>query len=222
MGDRRWRLGLRLGKPRRRRLDRGHPACRQARHQLDRHRGHLRARPFRGGGRTGAARDPGRGASLRLHQRRDGAGPIAPFRRAAAQPAAGVDPEGGRSFPSPARRRAHRSLPVPLAGRAGNPGGRVVGRDVALDPGGQGARRRGLELRRGFARSRRACSPCRFAAATLLVDPSPGGRGRHSLERGERHGGHRLQPDAIRNPHRHLQPRASRGDGGRRLASTQS
>ena len=91
LGHRRPRLRLRLGRPGRQRLGRRHPPGRRCRHQLDRHGGHLRARPLGAGRRprpegTRAAPSPVRvhEGLARLGQRRPDL-PLAQGRVAAAR-----------------------------------------------------------------------------------------------------------------------------------------
>ena len=74
LGDRRRRLGVRLGRAGRQAIDRRHPPCGRARRQLDRHRRRLRPRPLGGGrARRRCATSRAR-AAVRLHQVRAASG----------------------------------------------------------------------------------------------------------------------------------------------------
>ena len=81
---------------------------------------------------------------------------------------------GSRSLAAAARRRAHRPLPVSLAGRGRHPDRGVMGSAGAVGGGRKGPRGRGLQLRRSAARTVRGHPPRGFAAAAVLR--SSGGR----------------------------------------------
>ena len=131
----------------------------RARHQLDRHRGGVRARPFGGGRGAAAARAAAAdrpfvftkcGLVWDEHDR---------MATPRADAEAGVDPARVRSVAAAARRRADRSLPVSLARRDRHAGRGFVGGDGAARRGGKGPRGRRLELRR--ARCSIAAKPIR-------------------------------------------------------------
>src|SRR5205085_3289094 len=129
VGDRRRRLGVRLGPAGRCRLaGRDAPRAR-AGSQLDRYRGGVRSRPFRRGGRSSAAGAAGRRAATGVHQVRPGLGRARPYEGSAARAPARLHPEGVRSVAPPARRRTDRPLSVSLARRDGDARGGVVARD---------------------------------------------------------------------------------------------
>ena len=97
VGDRRRRLGVRLGTPAGRAVDRSDPARARARGQLDRHRRRVRLRSFRAGRRAGAA---GSGRTpVRVHQG-VAAGRSGPPGRP--QPQARFDPARGARQPGAA------------------------------------------------------------------------------------------------------------------------
>ncbi|CAM3998212.1 Uncharacterised protein [Bordetella pertussis] len=221
LGDRRAGLVRGLGSAGRRRVHPRHPPRGEPRHQLDRHRGRLRAGPFRKPGGPRAGRHAAFGAALCLHQGRPGGlarrphGQAAPYRRPG-QPAA-----RGRGVVAQARRRSHRSVPDALAGRRRHAPRSVLASAARPAPGRQGAPRRPVQPQSGAGAGGRAAGPRRNAATAVLGHPPRKRRGPAALVRKPRHRRHRLQPHAVGPAVGRLQRRARRGLAGRRLARPQ-
>ena len=107
--------------------------------------------------------------------------------------------------PAPPARGGHRPLPVPLARREhGDAGGGVVGGDGRPRRRGQGAARRGLQLRRRAARADRADHARGQPPAAVQRHPARRGGRRDPVVRRQRHRRHRVQPDDERPPDRAL------------------
>ena len=117
LGDRR-RMAIRMGTAGRRRLDRDDSARGRARLNWIDTAADLRARPFRGSRRPGAARYPARRAAVRVHEVQPGVGRR---REHVAQPRSAIDSQGSRTEPAPPADGAHRSVSDSLAGLAGEP-----------------------------------------------------------------------------------------------------
>src|ERR1700676_2076265 len=116
LGDRRRRLGVRLGAARRRRFVGDHASRTRARGELDRYGRRVRAWSFRGSGRPAAARTDASGAPDGLHQVWIDLGSEQSDGPAATRAQAGIDQAGMRRFAAAVGRGTHRSLPIPLAG----------------------------------------------------------------------------------------------------------
>ena len=107
LGDRRRRLGVRLGAARRRRFAGDHASRTQARGELDRYGRRVRAWSFRGSGRPAAARTDTSGAPDGLHQVWIDLGSEQSDGPAATRAQAGIDQAGMRRFAAAAGRGTH-------------------------------------------------------------------------------------------------------------------
>ncbi|GEM_PF-2960401 len=191
MGHGRRRLGVRVGPAGRRAIHRRDPGGSGSRRQLDRHGGHLRIGPFRGGGGAGARRAfP---SAVSLHQMRAGV-----EREAGDQPV--IKGRFGaarmRSQPPAFEGGYHRPVPDPLAGSRSGPRGRLAGAGAAAE-GRQSAVDRRLQFQREADGALPADRADYLSAAAVFRDFARGGKRDSAVLPAARHRGDCLFADEI-------------------------
>src|ERR1035437_6244029 len=215
VGDRRRRVGVRLGTAGGRGVDTDDPPGTGAWRELDRHRGRLWFRPLRDCGRKGpGGRD---GTTVCLHE-----GVARAWTRwhGGAQPEARLDPGRGRGQPAAPRCGRDRPLPDPLAQPAGGHRAGLVGPRRA-EGAGPCAPHRGFQLRRRPATADPADRAGRDAAAAVLADRARRPGQDSAVRRARGHRGDRLLPDELGPTDRCDDPGAHPGPARGRLAQAQ-